>query len=662
MQYVSCVLFLMIPSFSASAQSGMYDLLQALKSARTDSDRVLRYVDLATAYMYVNPDSAIYYDKEGLELANKIQFTLGQGLLTGDMGYIQESMGRLDEARKYYTEGIAIFKKISYTKGIASLTNAQGVIEGKKGNFASAVHYFIDALKLYESIKDTAGMVSTYQKLGIIDEQSNNLNKALEYYRIASNLAKSSPQAASAIDLYNNIAIVYGKKGIYDTALNYINEGLKHAEGPRFAAIRVNLLMNKGIVYNKLHDNAKAMQYLNSAVNLSRASGAPDDEARLLVNIASVIGDSNPQQGIDYLKEALMITRANGFKELQSEVLGAMVEHYKAMGNYKDALEAQRQSFELQDSILNVENTKAIANLEATYELEKSKSVVKELELENHKKALQRDIIFFVAAAVLVILIIVILYFVKTQRLNKELILQRQELERLNAIKDKIFSIIGHDLRTPMNSILGMLEILELDHSLIEEQDLNDLLLRLKIQSETSIDTLDKLLMWGQAQIKGVRLEQIAFNPYPVIEKNISLLKDAALQKQIILADNVSQTASVYADPTHFDFVIRNLLSNAIKFTHEGGKVEVSSCKSEAAPGFMVFAVKDNGTGMSKEMQAHIFEMHNLSKRGTAQEKGTGIGLMLCKQFVEENGGKLWVESEIGNGSTFYFSMKESHA
>lgn len=200
-----------------------------------------------------------------------------------------------------------------------------------------------------------------------------------------------------------------------------------------------------------------------------------------------------------------------------------------------------------------------------------------------------------------------------------------------------------------------MLQVIE-DEQLINEE-YRSFFGELRLHTLGSLDTLDKLLYWGKNSFKGIFIQQQVFAVNVIVESNIALLATAAQQKHITVTDAIPSNVQVYADVSHFDFVTRNLLSNALKFTPDGGTIHIGLAEIEK-PGFTFFAVQDTGVGMNQEEQDHLFSLDNTSKIGTQEEVGTGIGLLLCKEFVEKNGGELWVTSRQGEGSTFYFSFK----
>jgi signal transduction histidine kinase len=175
---------------------------------------------------------------------------------------------------------------------------------------------------------------------------------------------------------------------------------------------------------------------------------------------------------------------------------------------------------------------------------------------------------------------------------------------------------------------------------------------------QNTIDLLENLLVWAAGQIKGVQVEPKKVNLNKLAEVNCQMLFSMAQQKRITLTNDTDEDACIMADENMVHLIIRNLLSNALKFTPEGGSISILSQEEDL---FHQIIVIDNGVGMNPEQLETLFTAHaNVSTQGTANEKGTGLGLMLCKEFVEKNGGNIWVESEEGKGSSFYFTFPKA--
>lgn len=229
---------------------------------------------------------------------------------------------------------------------------------------------------------------------------------------------------------------------------------------------------------------------------------------------------------------------------------------------------------------------------------------------------------------------------------------QNRELEKLNSEKAKLFSIVAHDIRSPLSSILGYLEILaETD---MTEKENDQIKQRLLQATKDTSEMLANVLAWSKSQLDGVRVDIVSVDVAYELGKGLSLERDIACKKDITLMVDLEENVFIAADLNMFLIVIRNLVNNAIKFTPEGGKVIVLVNKGHEN---CFIRIKDNGVGVNKDEQENLFKLKALSTFGTNNEKGVGLGLLLCKEFAELQGGKIWYEANEGKGSTFVVSF-----
>ncbi len=267
--------------------------------------------------------------------------------------------------------------------------------------------------------------------------------------------------------------------------------------------------------------------------------------------------------------------------------------------------------------------------------------------LAQEAQALQRNILIICTLSILAIMVVMSFYIRKIKALNRE-------LTESNAIKDKLFSIIGHDLRSPVSNVVQMMDILgSIDFSTEERVDI---IATLKKHSEASLETLDNLLQWGKSQLQGIRVKPTEIFPQVIFEKNLEAYSLQTAQKSIAINNQIPDSLTVFADADHLNFIVRNLVSNAVKFTYPSGTIKITAAQHDAEN--VAFSISDHGIGMNAASKRSVFKNFPVIAIGTANEKGTGIGLMLCKEFAEANGGKIWVESEEGRGSTFSFTLK----
>lgn len=230
------------------------------------------------------------------------------------------------------------------------------------------------------------------------------------------------------------------------------------------------------------------------------------------------------------------------------------------------------------------------------------------------------------------------------------------KLQELNKAKDKFFSIISHDLKSPFNSILGFTEILKDQSSLLEEGEREQIFNSLYNSTRNTYNLLNNLLQYSKFQVGLVEFNPQPINLKQVVKENLNILEGTALKKQIYLNNNLKEDIVVASDGEMLNSILRNLINNAIKFTKESGEISISALEEKD---FAKIKIKDSGVGMSTETLNNLFKMDaKKSTPGTNKEEGTGLGLLLVKEFVERNGGQIFVKSEPGKGSEFSFTLK----
>ncbi|MBN2891433.1 MAG: PAS domain S-box protein [Bacteroidales bacterium] len=233
---------------------------------------------------------------------------------------------------------------------------------------------------------------------------------------------------------------------------------------------------------------------------------------------------------------------------------------------------------------------------------------------------------------------------------------QDNELKELIATKDRFFNIIAHDLRSPFNALLGFSEILFQNHKSFDEQKMNHVTELLYESSKTAYKLVENLLAWSRTQNKKFKIFQSNFSLQHAVKKAIQEAEISAKQKNIKILNAVNIDVEVFVDLNLFDAILRNLLTNAVKFTNRFGQVVIDAEIIDSE--FVQISISDNGVGIEPERLENIFKLDKeTSTKGTEKETGTGLGLLLCKEFIEKQGGKIWIESEINKGSNFIFTI-----
>ncbi|HEY9176949.1 MAG TPA: ATP-binding protein [Flavipsychrobacter sp.] len=636
------------------AQKPIASYQKEVSRTRSDSQKVKIYIDAFDAYNNSDNDSLKVLLMQGLDAFAKTGYTKGRATLLSMMAGIYTEEAQLKAAEHAASESLEIFTKLNNGNGVARCKLTLGHIEGIKGNYDVAINYFLEAFKYFEQVKDTPALINAYVKLGVANDLSGNFEKALSYYHSGLALASNRKMDGDVIFLYNNIGTAHARMEHLDTAKKYFEKALEYSSSKGLERPRVSPLMNIGIIHREKNETSKAIEYYKQAMELAERLNMREEYAQAMYNLGVVEVELNPENTTSFFR-SLELAKEVGNKRLQLDILHGMSDWAISNNKYKELVKFMGEAQALKDSLFNMEKAKAIANLQAEYELERTNAQLEELKETEQQNKQIRNLYLSAAIVLCAVLVILFFYLFRSRRLNKELSRRQQELQDANMVKDRLFSIIGHDLKGPIGSIPVLLDIYRSKDTGEEEKQF--ILDSLEENAKASIDTLDKLLNWGKLQIKGDGVYQTVCDATDIVKAKIRLFKTTADNKQITLVNNVPAETKILTDENQFKFILRNLVSNAIKFTNPGGRVEVAATKHTEGD-MIIFSVKDNGVGIPKERQAKIFEPTNTSTTGTANESGTSIGLMLCKEFTRQNGGKIWVESEQGQGATFYFTVK----
>ncbi|WP_162618728.1 tetratricopeptide repeat-containing sensor histidine kinase [Pedobacter yulinensis] len=599
-------------------------------------------------YRYYKPDSAILLAQEALLVFENQGNLAGMAGMLKQLGMVDDNLGMPDEAREKYNRALSLFRRAGDKKGEASILVRIGVVELRKGNYDKAMGRFLAALAISEKLADYQGIVEAYNTISEVYIARKSFGDALSYLKLAEQAARKAPMSSITLNMYTNFGSAYAGLDSTARAEHYLRKGLALSKEKKFAGLHITLLNTLAAVYEKTGNRQRAITFQLEALKTSRDMKNYLRELQTLRGLAENY-KAEPAMQLQYLDKALKLAASKGAIRQQIDIYAAMGNFYKTRGDYNKALSLTEKGYALADSLYYRSAGQRIANLTAVYEKEKSDAQVRELRLLNSRKNLQQTVTLAAAGAILTLFVILAFYFYRVRGLNRE-------LTALNAVKDKLFSVLGHDLRAPFASIVNLLFLINDDSLTTEER--KELVHKLSIKCNASLETLNNLLRWGEMQIKGLRLNPKRFDPQAIIERNVAIVADQAEDKNISVENHVaglSWAPVIFADPDHFEFVIRNLLSNALKFTQPGGLVSLN-CGRDAS-GHVFFEVADTGVGIPADRLEKLFTPASISQKGTAAEIGTGLGLLLSREFAGLNGGTLVVRSETGKGSVFTLTL-----
>lgn len=281
----------------------------------------------------------------------------------------------------------------------------------------------------------------------------------------------------------------------------------------------------------------------------------------------------------------------------------------------------------------------------------------------HHRKAYETGAVDFISKPFIPeILISKVKVFVDLYQQRRAMERANEALMRVNADKDKFFSIISHDLRSPFNTLLGFTRLLEIQAKQLSPDEIEEMARSIHAGAKQAFNLLENLLTWSRLQrTKGLIGEYETLDLEGLVSDSIKVMDQAAAAKDIKLGHAVEPKLFVNADRRMLDTVIRNLTANALKFTQRGGQVKVVAAPDPAVSNgtkYVTIGIQDNGVGMSPEILSKLFRLDvRHSTPGTEQEPGSGLGLIICQEMVDRNGGKIWAESQEGKGTTIWFTV-----
>jgi signal transduction histidine kinase len=370
----------------------------------------------------------------------------------------------------------------------------------------------------------------------------------------------------------------------------------------------------------------------------------------------------NNKIAMAYVKKSYTLAKKLDNISLLEDATGNLSNIYKSLGDFKQALIYRDLQMEYKDSLLNKQKLEAIAKVETDYEIKSRDSEItilnknKELsELKIQEANRVKYSLLVIALLLIILLLIGYNRFLFQKKLKAQLAKKNAQLKDLNASKDKFFAIIAHDLSNPVAAFRNLSTALIENYKALSEEQLLDYLANLKKSSGYLVDLLDNLLQWALSQTKKLHLEFNEFDLSAVIQKNIDLLKQNADQKEISFKYDVNEEMVAYADKSTIDLVFRNIIANGIKFSPNGATIEITSKLTSLN---VEVSIKDNGIGMTPEEVDMLFDItKDMTTLGNSTEKGSGLGLILSKEFIKKNGGEISVKSDPEKGSTFIISL-----
>ncbi|NOS94510.1 MAG: tetratricopeptide repeat-containing sensor histidine kinase [Cyclobacteriaceae bacterium] len=544
-----------------------------------------------------------------------------------------------------------------------------------KSNYQLSTKYAFKSLKIYENSAQIYHWGECLITLGRTFADLKDHALADQYISKGFVLARKHNHEQLMAEVMREKSFLFLEQHKYDSALYCINRGIeiynKFSDSLNISVLyerKARLLFEQGkLSESKVYIN-RSLQ-LDSLVKNQRGLGITLYQAGLIE-----WKSGNTDKALNFLNKSLLVNRTLNNIQNTIKVRTLLAEIYLSKKLSALAVEELQKVSVLKDSLYSVEKNVKVQEMQAVYELEEKEHQILLLENENviEKKTAQNQKILLLSVSTIMVLLALLSYLFWRMRggqldLNKALATKNQEIElqneeiqaqseslhQINQLKSKLLSVISHDLRGPIKNLYMLLEMVT--KKIVTPEEFAELSVKLKSNLNVTQRTLENLLNWSMGQMEGIKTDPVSFNINSVIDDVAHLSEEAANHKQLLVKSDSKNPVFVLADVNQVHLILRNLFNNAIKFSQRDGEVVITT---EIKNQFCFISIQDNGIGMTQaEVDMILNTNEYFTKVGTDQEKGTGLGLLLCKDFIKRNGGAFSISSKLKEGTRVTFSL-----
>lgn len=653
-------------------------------------------------WMYAKYDSCLLYYKKALNAAKFTSGKRNKALILGNIGMLYSNLFNTDSAI-YYLEKTVSYSMECNSVDLANKANFDlGRLYLNQGRYFEAIKHLMQAKDSLVNYPDANLEVVVNSIFGSIYYHMDDFDNSLLYYNKAIELDKKNDDTYIIPNILMFKGQLYFKLGHNsDSAIYYYNKAKELAAEYNKEFININVNIGLGNVLYKKENYDSASFYYFKVLESPVIESNLGLKAAALVNIGSYYLNIGQLKKADkYLNEGLNIADSLGIYNYQQSAYENLIDLAQTNGNYKKSVEYYKLYTNIADSIHKDEAHQQLERYKFNKYLADQTSNIKYLERENELKSrllYNRNIllILLLLGAISLFIYLISIYInrkkirklaaelenknqdlnkvnLKLNNLNEELNLLNEELNSVNEnliekqnelieanqTKDKFFTIIGHDLKSPFNSLLGFLDLLNSDWDSLDDPEKKDVIKKLHKSTEVTYSLLEDLLDWSKTQRGLIKPNIELFRVKPRLDEIFKTIKNQLNKKDITFDFIIDEKFELKTDSQLFSQIILNLVVNAVKFTPVGGKIAVIAKNVE---GGKQICVRDTGIGFPKDKLKDVFNFDfDFNRPGTNKEKSSGMGLILCSEYSKIIGAQLTLESKENEGSTFCLSLKNA--
>ncbi|MCK5135522.1 MAG: tetratricopeptide repeat-containing sensor histidine kinase [Bacteroidales bacterium] len=657
------------------AQDSNADSLLAMSRILTGNDLGRAYYELSLELKDSHTDSALYFANQAELILIKNDPDNLLPPLYKSKGKIYEIKLAYDRSLFYYRKAYDEFIKLENLHEIGSCALSMGHLHYEMADFSEAYYFYMHSLNAFERDGDRLGIAMMENNLGTVAHEMGKLHEAERHYLNAYEIYRENAEVLDECHALNNIGLILYDKNQYDSALVYFHEVIQKMnpdslESDAEQYILSGVYNNMALAYIDLGVHEKALEYLRKGLTLARKIDDQYYIGSVYINLGSLFGEMNQQDSsLFYLHRALKIAKVRGFRHLELEAYNELSRLHAGLGSYMSAYNWQLRYDTVYKDLFNEKQSEQIARLRSRYEQEITDKEIEQLQSESQVQRMLNKV-FIIFIVVIVALVIIIAINLRSKKITNQMLAERnlqisnairklseseKELQKLNKSKDRIFSVVAHDLRNPVAAVSGFSELLHDNFEQFSVETQKEYILQILQGTQRVQNLLENLLIWARSQMKAIKYEPGVLKMKSVVDECVKEMKANLDHKKINCIVKIDRKCVVFADKAMIYTIYRNLIMNAIKFSFPGGRIRITT---ENGTDMCNISVADEGIGIQPEIQNKLFDANEaISTPGTTGESGSGLGLIICKEFLERSNGMIRVESEPGNGSTFIVSL-----
>lgn len=642
------------------------DSLYEIRPGTTGAERMEVDLELARYYFQRDMDSLMHY-------VALLEADLGEYYDVRIDAFIRKFKGyrafdelNAAEAMEYASQAMALFQQVKDFREMGWLSMNLGTNYYRLGDYAAATEQYLQGLGYFEKVNHQRGIGEAYNQLGRVSYEAGNKQKAKEYFDAALEIFVGSGENEQSLKIYNNLGLLMMQDGKIRPALDYL---FKAASGfsrigdqRRLAVVYGNIAVS----YDELPQADSAMIYSRRALALSSEQGDEMGMISGLINLGYFLRKERKyDSSLHCFEQALALSLQNSLPAYEESVYTELSDLFADMEDFRTAFRYHR----LQDSVSNIirdeKSQRRVEELLLSYNQQLRDNELLQLR-EDQRMQKRLNLIFLLTIILTFVVVIILVSGYRRNRHQKQQLEEKNDLlEEINArmeqsennLKEmnneqrKLFSIIAHDLRNPLSAVSGFAELIREKYTELDDETRQEYIEQISQGAFRTLSLLENLLLWARSQMDLVKVKKESVPVKELIDPCVNHLMSLVEKKKLQLTVDVEDNFSMFVDREMIRAVVRNLISNAVKFSYPGQEIIIR--------GFTVnmrhcISVKDEGTGIPHDVQKVLFNAGSThTTEGTVRETGSGLGLLISRDYTEKNGGSIVVESEPGKGSLF---------